>query len=168
MNVVGLDLSLTATGYADGTGAVVLVPARGLVGIPRLEHILEKIRQRADEWPSTTVVVVEGYGFHSQKAVALGELGGVVRLFLHTEGHAWVDVAPAMLKKFATGKGNARKPEMLDAAIRRWAYEGPADDNAVDAYLLRCMGLVQYTRQHAPGYAYEAIEKIAWPEPVSA
>lgn len=39
---------------------------------------------------------------------------------------------PSQLKKHATGKGNASKPEMQAAAQERWGVK-PADDNEADA-----------------------------------
>ena len=40
----------------------------------------------------------------------------------------------ATIKKYATGKGNAKKPHMLDAAKARWT--GIVDDNHADALWL--------------------------------
>lgn len=37
------------------------------------------------------------------------------------------------IKKFATGKGNATKQEMIEAARRRWKYDCEQDDNLADA-----------------------------------
>ena len=46
------------------------------------------------------------------------------------------------IKRFATGKGNATKEEMMEAAIRRWKIDPEGDDNIGDAahifyYLLK-------------------------------
>lgn len=43
-------------------------------------------------------------------------------------------IAPSALKKHATGRGNAKKPEVLSAARARWGRgEDLADDNEADA-----------------------------------
>lgn len=39
----------------------------------------------------------------------------------------------AAIKRFATGKGNASKQEMMEAAIRRWHIDPEGDDNIGDA-----------------------------------
>lgn len=49
-------------------------------------------------------------------------------------GAETMPVHTGTLKKFATGKGNAGKPEMIDAA-KRMGYS-PADDNEADACCL--------------------------------
>lgn len=136
--VVGLDLSLTATGYANdaGTGTLTAAPKKGCARLALLRDLVSLECRDAD------LVVVEGYAFAARNshAHALGELGGVIRLALHEAGVPFVDVPPASLKKYATGKGNANKGEMLAAAIRRLGYEG-ASDNEADAMWLRAMGL---------------------------
>jgi len=45
-------------------------------------------------------------------------------------------IAQTKLKKWATGKGNAKKPDMLAAARRRWPKEKFVCDNDADAFLL--------------------------------
>lgn len=45
------------------------------------------------------------------------------------------------IKKFATGKGNAGKPEMIEG-VREWGYE-PADDNEADAIAILRLKLVE-------------------------
>ena len=74
-------------------------------------------------------------------------------------------MAPATLKRFATGKGNATKDATLAAAIRRFGFEGD-DNNAADAWLLRAMGLAAYTGHGGGSAAYqlEALGKVAWPK----
>lgn len=137
-SVVGLDLSLTATGYANDVGAGTL-GAAGRKGCARLALLRDLAIL---ECRDADLVVLEGYAFAARNshAHALGELGGVIRLALHERRVPFVDVPPASLKKYATGKGNANKGEMLAAAIRRLDYDG-ASDNEADALWLRAMGM---------------------------
>jgi hypothetical protein len=44
-------------------------------------------------------------------------------------------IPPMTLKKYAAGKGNAKKQEMLMQIYKRWGIEFN-DDNAADAYAL--------------------------------
>jgi len=168
--VLGLDLSLTSTGYACpdcGTGTI-SVRSRGL---ERLVELRDEILSHAI---TADVVVLEGYAFaaHAAHAHALGELGGVVRVALFEAGIPVAEVPPASLKRFATGKGAANKDAMIAAAIRHFGFEGSTNDEA-DAWLLRCMGLAYYDElcSSAPGpapvlsYQRQAIAKIAWPVP---
>ncbi len=139
MSAVGLDLSLTATGIS--TTADTWVITSRCRGVRRLQDLRDLILAHVD---SSDTVFIEGYSMGAQRgsqgvAQMLGELGGVVRLALYERDIVFVDVPPAVLKKFATGKGNAGKPDMLAAAIR-CGYEGSNDNNAVDAWWLRQLG----------------------------
>ena len=51
-----------------------------------------------------------------------------------------MDVTPSTLKKFATGRGNATKPDMRMALYQRAGVDC-RDDNQVDAWWLRQLGL---------------------------
>lgn len=136
--VLGIDLSLSATGVAhpDGT-ATTLTPPNGHTGMRRLDWIVCAVLFAVP--PRPAVVAVEGYAYarHNQ-AHQLGELGGVVRLALYRQRLPFVDVAPSALKKYATGSGRAGKDEVLVAAVRRLGYEGH-DNNQADALFLRAM-----------------------------
>ena len=190
MRVCGIDLSLSATGYADERGAMV-VRVKGVTGTERLAAIRDALfyrmffpveggvierRWREDDRSlapadlmtgSRPLVVLEGYSYGSKgRAIFdVGELGGVIRLTLWEHATPVAVVAPATLKKFTTGKGNASKDQMLAAAIRRWEFEGE-DNNAADAYMLRLMGLHHkgIPELGLPEYAQEAVAKVEWPK----
>lgn len=171
MRVVGLDLSLTGTGVSISGDATMVCTTR-LRGVERLIHLRDAVLRVCDK--PDTLVVVEGFAFGTGRqsgSYEIGGLGWVVRVALHEAGVVWVDVPPAVLKKFATGKGNAGKPDMLAAAIRV-GYEGPTDDNCVDAWWLQRMGMyatgVDLKTPRCvvlPRSAYrdDAVAKIEWP-----
>jgi hypothetical protein len=177
--VVGLDLSLRATGIADGTTPFLLTSK--LRGVERLVELRVRVLQRCvDIYPHTAnadLVVIEGYSFNSRVGGEhLGELGGVVHVALYEAGIPFVEVPPAALKKFATDKGNANKLAMGIAASKA-GYVGPDDDNCIDAWWLRQMGLyalgfadVADERLVALHTAYrdEAVSKVTWPDVVRA
>jgi crossover junction endodeoxyribonuclease RuvC len=162
MNVVGLDLSLTATGICTADQcATIKVRSNGM---KRLLDIREALVDHG--LCAADVVVIEGYSFGSMNshAHALGELGGHIRLCLYQAEIRYVDIPPAVLKKFATGKGNANKDVMVATAARAGC---PADDNnAVDAWWLRQLGSYAYADAALPitGYRDEAVAKIDWPQ----
>jgi crossover junction endodeoxyribonuclease RuvC len=168
MRVVGLDLSLTCTGVAveEGEGrSFTIEPARRR-GMERLDFIREGVLTYAAPGAlNADIVVIEGYSFNSkQGGEHLGELGGVVRLALWDLGIRFVDVSPASLKTYATGKGNAKKEVVFAAAIRRLGYEGN-DHNEADALWLRAMALDHYGEQlvDMPQDHRRALEKVEWP-----
>lgn len=167
MNVLALDLSLTATGVAmpDGTTTRWSPKCRGA---ERLKVFRELVTDTlTDAAPMIDLVVIEEYAFSRAAAHSheVGELGGVVRLALHDIGVAWVAVGPSSLKKYATGRGNAKKPELLAEAIRRLNFDGH-DDNEVDALWLQAMALDHYGEPvvDMPALNREALVKVAWPE----
>lgn len=192
MRVIGLDLSLTCTGIADELGARTFKPKS--TGMERLgwvrHHVLSAVRSpemasggdagplmAEPGWTMWTpvagqdgrrLVVIEGYSMgtarQSSHAHGLGELGGVVRLALWESGIPYVDVAPASLKKYATGAGNAKKDAVLGSAIRRLGYEGD-DHNEADALWLRAMAMDHYGAPvvTVPAVNRSALAAVKWP-----
>lgn len=177
MNIVGLDLSLTTTGIATVAGCEVL--RTDLRGCERLAWLREMVLVACGErvlqagtaltfTPLADLVVLEDYAYsRANQAHQIGELHGVIRLALHEAEIPVALVAPTARAKYATGKGNAGKAEVLAAAIRRLGYDSH-DDNEADALWLRQMAIDHYglTLPSAPMPAAnrEALGKVDWPE----
>lgn len=66
--------------------------------------------------------------------VAQAELQAVIKEYCHDEGIEYRGYSPSEVKKFATGKGNAKKTDMLAAARARWP--NVTDDNEADALFI--------------------------------
>lgn len=163
--VLALDLSLTGSGIALPDGTTDTIRTRSLTGAPRLAHVRWAIIAHLEGW-QPALVAIEGYAFgRTNKAHHIGELGGVIRLMLHERGQAWTEVPPASVKKYATGKGNANKNDMLAASIRQLGYEGSSGDEA-DALWLRAMALdhLGHPVVEVPVSHREALAKVSWPE----
>ena len=162
MRILALDLSLTATGWCcDGTTGVIKPKVRGWERINQITSAILDLRQDAD------LVVLEGYSFGSQgrAVVQIHGLGEIVRFKLWKAEVPYVDVAPSCLKKWATGKGNAGKDEMIAAAIRKYGFEG-CDNNEADSFMLWHMANARYNPHILPmtQYQLDAIAKVEWPE----
>lgn len=143
LRVVGFDLSLRATGVADVDGSLHTIKTKKLRGVERLSYIecyLTPFILRAD------LVVIEGYSFGSKGRATfnIGELGGVIRLACHRAHTSVLECPPTVVKKLATGKGNASKDEVLAAAIEDGAK--PTNYDESDAYWLRKWGQEQHER----------------------
>lgn len=167
-NVIGLDLSITATGWAtdDGCGTIKTIASRG---DRRLATITSEIEEffacgDGDRKDLADLVVIEGPVVRSSAAVIIGMVHGAVRLRLMDWGIPYAIVPPATLKKYATGKGNADKTAMALALYKRARIE-LADDNQVDAWWLRAAGLqhLGYPLVDVPGPNREALGKVLWP-----
>jgi len=171
MKIIGLDLSLTATGMVNAEGEAFTIK-NNATGMARLIKIRDRILYEADAALPADLVVIEGYSMGGQRGSAgigqaLGELGGVVRVALWEAGVPYVDVSPSSLKKYATGKGNAGKEAVLIAAIRKGA--DVEDNNAADAWWLRAMAFDTYGEPlvKMPQVNRSALDAVKWPQPLA-
>lgn len=164
MNVLGLDLSLTATGVATQSGSLHTI-APTSTGALRLLHIRDEIEMMIGGM-GYDVVAIEGYSFGSpNQAAHIGELGGVIRVALFERGIPYADIPPTSVKKFATGRGNAKKPDLRMELFKRAGIDEP-DDNKVDAAWLRAMAHAHYGEPivDVPATHRVALDKIKWPD----
>jgi Holliday junction resolvasome RuvABC endonuclease subunit len=139
--VLGLDLSLTSTGAAvaeDGHCKTWRVkPPAKLAGHERLAWLLERMHPGGH----IDLVVIEGPAFGA-KGSAYHQLAGLWWLVTHDFWSAALTPAiapPASVKRYATGKGNAGKDDVLREVCRRFPDFGGGNDEA-DALTLAAMG----------------------------
>jgi crossover junction endodeoxyribonuclease RuvC len=163
--VFGLDLSLTSTGLSGWNEVVSLRTASK--GAERLDDLWGLIKERLVRAYKPSVVL-EGYSYASRNSQAhsIGELGGVVRVELFRLGIPFVEVAPTARAKFATGKGNAGKGEVLSAVSARTGivWSGSGSDDMCDAWILQEMGFcaLGVPRFEWPEVNRESLKKIDW------
>ncbi len=169
--VYGLDLSLTATGFAGPDETLVIVPGKRK-GLDRLRFIVDEVSRRQDEYGDEQMFVVEGPSYGSTNGHQ-HERGGLWWMVYDRLDHMGCRIAvapPATLKRYATGRGGAGKAEVMSAAWRRLGYEGH-DDNVSDALWLRQIGLAHIGHPDAvavPQLHQDALAGVAWPEQVAA
>lgn len=171
-HVVGLDLSLTATGIAAMTPQGfrtrrVSVEGTGIIRLRRLVAEIERDTEHA------TLVVIEGpsYGSIGAGTHERAGLWWLVRDMLWQQGVPTAVVPPSNLKKYAVGIGGgpkASKDAVLVAAARRWpAFEGRNDE--ADALWLAAMGLDHLTATSVVPAAHRiALEGCTWPTVAAA
>jgi len=137
MKVLGVDPS-TKTGLVwidDPKIAMVVLNHPDKRGLHRLEALDIEFRGFLHQW-QPDLVVIEGYGYANKYTLALMvEIGILFRMALHRAGIPFYTCPPSVLKKFATGKGNAKKSEVAKAVEGKWGFFSPSDD-LVDAYVL--------------------------------
>jgi Holliday junction resolvasome RuvABC endonuclease subunit len=161
--VIGLDLSITATGIADHTGATRCVGGKADRGDQRIVDIATEISAVCD---GADLVVIEDLAVHGPgNGMAAAQVMGAVKATLLRTTTPYALVPPSSLKKYATGKGNATKPDMAVALYKRAGLE-LGDDNQVDAWWLRAMGLdhLGHTLVELPALQRDVMLKITWPE----
>lgn len=169
--IVGLDLSLTRTGIAlpDGSAHVVRPKTRGCERMAEIRAaVVEAACRVSGRWPAD-LVAIEGFAFGARgRAVFdIGGIGWVVRLALHEAGVRYVEVPPAVVKRYATGRGNADKQAMQMAAVKRLGYDDDKpDDNVIDALWLRALAMDAYGHPvcSVPQAQRDAaVKALSWP-----
>lgn len=178
MKVIGLDLSLASTGFAvyyNGAIAVdrIRVPARpnDHAQFRRIRLIASGVQDLVRGHGGTgdaDLVVVEGLAVASQTGQHLTRAGmwHLVMEAIDARGIPWAQVPPTTLKKYATGKGNAGKDEVLAAVIRRFSDIEVRGNDEADALVLAAMGADWLGEPMAdmPAANRASLAKVAWPE----
>jgi hypothetical protein len=135
--VVGLDLSITATGAVDAWGDATTIKPRsaGDWRLLEISGLVNGICGGAD------LVVIEEAppGLKGPAIKAIHMVHGAVRMNLLATGVRYIAVNPTTLKQFATGKASADKTAMAMALFKRTGRE-LADSDQVDAWWLRAAG----------------------------
>lgn len=139
---MGLDLSLTSTGVSIG-GLTTSIRSKNR-GSHRLVEIRDEIVNQARSH-NVQIVAIEGYSYasrHSQ-AHSIGELGGVIRVAMRELGIPIVVIPPTCRAKFATGKGNSGKSEVMSAISAKTGiiWSGGDGNDRCDAWILEQMTL---------------------------
>lgn len=169
-NIVGLDLSLAATGVSICDGRLYTIKPKK-VGDRRLAEIAGTLQGFLLPMLGDPIVVMEDvpFGLRNAAAGALGMLHGAVRLALISDGVPYITVPPATLKTYATGRGNAQKADLRMELYRRTEVD-IRDDNQVDAAWLRLLGLDLLGRPEIelPKVHRRALDKLVIPQEVLA
>lgn len=173
LRILGLDLSLSATGMSDGT-TTWLVRSTGkkddnlAARTARLRTLRAEVISHCD---SADLVVVEGPTYMTSTGHMHDRSGlwWLVLMALQHRGIAVAEVSPPAVKLYATGKGNAKKGLVIEAAATRYPeVEIGGDDNRADALWLHAMGLDQLTGRHVvPESHRRALVKVGWPAGVA-
>ncbi len=184
MSVVGIDPSLAATGLAiiptdvRGTAAITL-GRKGQAGEgwgQRSDRIVAQVRRVCSQVPDhTRLVVIESMPQRMAKPLpSFGDRWAVwfgIYSTLRSRGIPVAVVMPSTRALWATGKGNAKKAEVLSAVREQWSPLRIRDDNQADALVLASMGAhhlgwplpFETKPRHTTG-----LEAIEWPEGVGA
>ena len=153
MRFLGVDPSLRSTGYcykdADENYVVGRIKSGSLRNAPRLSYVLGSFREIVEEASlQHTDFLSVGYedyamGIRGGRSFSIGELGGVLKLHLWASRVPIMLIPPTSLKMFATGKGNADKPDVIQAVVENYGVEVNNDDEA-DAVVAYHMAQARY------------------------
>lgn len=151
-NFIGLDLSTSCSGFAAVGEDLSLIyyqeikPKSSWGMADRCNFIAEEIVDNLAYY-TDFCIWAEAIGTRFiQSAMGMGRVHQAVAdalvrtgLVETTRSLAYSTVAPSVVKKFATGKGNAKKQDMINAAVGRWPGN-KFTDNEADAALVALYG----------------------------
>lgn len=142
--VAGLDLSLTATGVAifelDEPTALTVKSKGANADTLGMRNV------RLSALAANIVTYVERADYVAVESPAYNQTGGshhdrsglwwlVVSKLVDRGIHVY-EVTPTQVKKYATGRGNASKTEVITAVVKRYPQFSIANDNEADAVIL--------------------------------
>lgn len=117
------------------------------------------------QFPNTDdLVCIEGFSFGSkgQGVSTQYGVGFSIRFALQNMGIKFLEPTPSQVKKFATGKGNTSKDNMVIPIFKTWKFEHKSD-NVRDAFVLA--HIARSIRMGTAGtkYQQEVIQAILAP-----
>jgi Holliday junction resolvasome RuvABC endonuclease subunit len=132
MKILALDIA-TKTGWCTDTtsGTWNFSPKRGESEGMRVVRFKSRVREMIELEKITLVSYERVAGFHKGAIIVAAEMVGVLKDLCIEMGVELASYSATEIKKFATGKGNAKKDQMVEAA-RALGYN-PIDDNEADA-----------------------------------
>ncbi|MEV8339242.1 hypothetical protein [Leucobacter sp. NPDC077196] len=151
--ILGIDFSLTATGVCaieDSAAECITIRSKKEDGWWEFPSRVENIACAVDLWrnplglPGPAQLVIETPAF-AAKSASLDRMFGGWWMFVATIMRDCLYeppllVTPSQVKKFATGKGNAGKDEVMLAVSRRYPAVEVTDNNQTDALVLAAIG----------------------------
>jgi Holliday junction resolvasome RuvABC endonuclease subunit len=131
--VLALDVA-TITGFATATASGVwnLTPKRDESSGMRLIRFKSKLAEMVAQHGIKCIIFERTAGQHKAPIIVQSELHGVLKLFCEEQKIEYKAYSAAEIKKFATGKGNANKIQMIAAAKEKYGIE-INNDNQADA-----------------------------------
>lgn len=156
IEIIGLDLSLTGTGWCRfftstepiEYGEIITKPNEFPTRRARVNYIAFELYQFIVKQETPQIVFIEGYAFSKQTSslTQLGELGGVIRQMVFSKtGIDAIEIPNTSLKKFITGSGQAKKEDLKLATYKKYYKKYGIDfqgksNNECDAFCLAMMG----------------------------
>lgn len=172
MNFLGLDLSLTSTGFYlirdngnDVYFEIKTKPDDFQDDIERSDYIANKIIENI-RGVNITFIALEDYftGKQPQSVIKLATLGTIVRCRLLDAGYSFMPFVTSQIKKFETGSGITPKDNMLKSVFKKHNLD-TSSNNVADACAIAHIGRGYYEWQAGMrdflAYETEVLKKIS-------
>ena len=169
-NFLGLDLSLSATGFyliSDDKYMAFEIntkPADFDTDMERADHIAKCIINNI-KGMKMDMIAIEDYfsGQQPQSVIKLAILGTMVRNRLLEEGYSFMTFAPTQIKKFETGSGTSPKDNMLKSVFKKHNFD-TYSNNVADACAIAYLGKGYYEwingKKDFLKYEVEVLKKV--------
>lgn len=176
MTIAGIDQSLTGTAITiieDNIEKFFLLSSKKTKGTKcpsidytrRLMEIRNDVKKVLDQY-KPSYICMEGMAFGAKGSVIfeLGGLSHLLRELYFNEDIRFIIAPPTVIKKYATGKGNADKMMMILEAMKRGANipffkkiekQEMFDDNVCDSYFM-----ASFMKDYLDGKCLEFEDKI--------
>ncbi len=107
-------------------------------------------------------IFIEGFAYGAKgKGVSTQYgVGWTIRSKLIEKGMTYTEISPGALKKFASGKGNTKKDELVLPIYKKWGFESNSD-NVRDAYVLSQIGRYLDGLETPLSYQEEVLKKVS-------
>jgi len=131
MNILSLDIA-TKTGWKTRTASGVwdfTLKKSDSYGM-RIVRFKAKVREMIDLENIDIISYERVAGLHKGAIIVASEMVGVLHDLCIEKGIEITAYSAPEIKKFATGKGNANKAAMVQAAKEKYGYIGDSDDEA--------------------------------------
>jgi crossover junction endodeoxyribonuclease RuvC len=141
MITLGIDPSLTATGVVKIVNGKIKVSELiksspcGKKPIDELNRLTSIRNAVLDLASDADLVAIEGLAFSPIRTTALTQLSGLNYLIRAGLNQKFIVVAPTMLKKYATGKGNISKDLIMLETYKQFKQSFD-NNNLCDAFIL--------------------------------
>jgi crossover junction endodeoxyribonuclease RuvC len=167
--VVGLDMSLTGTGFCVKRGSTINVETIKTDtktcsdDLARLKYIVAEVMKRIPK--DTKMICIEDFftpanAFQIGSAIKLAMLGSAIRIALYDSKLPFYIVAPSQVKKYVTGSGASQKSIIVREVFKRYGIE-VKDDNQADACSMAHLAdHLCFLPEDAPKYQVEVVKKV--------
>jgi crossover junction endodeoxyribonuclease RuvC len=90
--------------------------------------------------PEKSIICIEGFSFGSKGQAVSTQygVGFAIRFALVSRGIMYIEPTPGQVKKFASGKGDTKKENLVLPIFKMWNFEHDSD-NVRDAYIMAQM-----------------------------
>lgn len=133
---LGIDPSVACSGYAlvnDQNDVIIdigtIVTTSKEAETVRLDRIYQEVKAMCETFKPDIAVLEDQYvGPNPQTSLFLARARGVAMLACHHAGVPVVLYAPSEIKKVMTGKGNAKKELVQQAAVEAYKHNGVIEE----------------------------------------